>query len=207
MRYRIGTCRENADFMVYLFRTLGIPVAIDRYIYSPDCRLGHTWNVMRDTTGLFIPIELRDTGITRNKTDERLKGKVYRYCFDKQEEPAFDGDYYSRDVTTDYFSFNRVEIPCVPDGNHDGLVSVFSFDSWIPIGKYVASHGKAYVDNVEKGVILQPLAVAGNRLVESGYPFMVDEEGVKTFVPDMKRKGSVRLTRKYRDTCKYPCQI
>lgn len=197
LKYRIGTCRENADFMVYLFRTLGIPVAIDRYIYSPDCRLGHTWNVMRDTTGLFIPIELRDTGITRGRTDGRLKGKVYRYCFNRQEEPTFGGDYYSRDVTLDYFPPNSVVIPCVSDGNRDGLISVFSFENWIPIGKYVARHGKAYVDNVEKGVILQPLIVTDNRLVESGYPFMIDEDSVRTFVPNLQKKGRVRLTRKY----------
>lgn len=52
---RTGKCVDACDLNVYVMRSLGIPVAIDCYLYSPDSRTGHTWNVLRDTTGRYLP--------------------------------------------------------------------------------------------------------------------------------------------------------
>lgn len=197
LNYRIGTCRDNADFMVYLFRTLGIPIAIDTYIYSPDCRLGHIWNAMKDTTGRFIPIELRDENIKRNQNEGRSRGKVYRYCFERQKQPIFNGDYYMKDVTTDYCEPNQIEIPEIVDKHKKGLISVFSYEGWIPVGEYETHNGHCFVRNIERNVIFQPLLWGDNRIYENGYPFILQEDTVKTFIPDLKKTEHVKLTRKY----------
>ena len=85
LRHPVGACREETDFMTYLLRTVGVPVATDRYLCSPDAFLGHSWNVFRDTTGRFIPTELLRTGVSRKWTNRRRKGKVYRWEDGRQQ--------------------------------------------------------------------------------------------------------------------------
>ena len=53
--YRLGACREGCDIGIYAMRACGIPTAIDRYIHSTVYQGSHTWNVVRDTTGHFLP--------------------------------------------------------------------------------------------------------------------------------------------------------
>lgn len=89
------------------------------------------------------------------------------------DKPIFTGDYFKEDVTAEYYPANRVEIPGVADVKRDGLIGLFSSGGWIPVGAYRVKGGRAWVENVEEGVIFQPLVVEKGRLRESGYPFAV----------------------------------
>lgn len=191
----VGTCREYCDYIMYVFRTLGIPVTRDRYKYSPEIRHSHEWNAVEDTTGRFIPIEFHESGVKRDWENKRRKGKVYRSYFAKQVHPAFDGDYYLRDVTAEYFGKNVVRIPI--EKNEDGFIAVFAFESWVPVGRYEADGGYARIENIEPGTILMPMLQGERGLVENGYPFMLEEGGAKIFKPDYAKKEKVKLTRKY----------
>lgn len=194
-KYRVGTCREYCDFAVYLFRSLGIPVAIDQYKYSPEIRQAHHWNVVQDTTGKCIPIEFHDSAVKRDWENKRGKGKVYRTSFERQLEPTFDGDYYGRDVTAEYFGANSVKAPIEKD--EDGFIAVYAFEGWKPVDRYKSKGGQAYVENVEPNSIFVPVVINKMRLEVNGYPFAWDGNDTKVFVPDTARKEKVKLNRKY----------
>ena len=201
LEHAVGACREETDFMIYLLRTLGIPVANDRYIYSPDAFLGHSWSVFKDTTGRFIPTELLRTGVSREWTNSRRKGKVYReHTIPLSGTGSLFGDRLT-EVTTDYYPANRVTIPMMErkGKEKEGLVGVFSMNGWIPIGKYRWEDGKAVVENIETGgLIYQPLRMDGGTWAPGGYPFVTDGEGNATaLVPDVTQEETVTLTRKH----------
>lgn len=197
LEHCIGACREETDFLVYLYRALGIPVAVDRYIYSPDTFLGHSWNVFRDTTGNFIPTELQRTGVTRKWVNHRCKGKVYRAFSVPQAQSSIFGNRL-KDVTTEYYPANRVEIPEMKDTEEEGLIGVFSMNGWIPIGKYRQENGVVFVENIEVGQIYQPLAQTVTGWKANGYPFMPKTDGtVHSLVPDRGGCENIQLTRKH----------
>ena len=201
LQHAVGACREETDFMIYLLRTLGIPVASDRYIYSPDAFLGHSWSVFKDTTGSFIPTELLRTGVSREWNNRRRKGKVYREQTIPQKNCGSLFGYKLTDVTTDYYPTNRVVIPTLQrkGKEKEGLVGVFSMNGWVPVGKYAWQNNQAVIENIEVGgLIYQPLRMNGNRWIPSGYPFLTDEEGRATsLIPDTIHTETVTLTRKH----------
>ena len=76
LEHPIGVCRESCDFSVYLLRALGIPAVTDTYIASPHTSGAHSWNAVRDTTGLVVPFWLSESKVGRGESDGRPKGKV-----------------------------------------------------------------------------------------------------------------------------------
>ncbi len=52
---RIGKCQDACDFMIYVMRAIGVPVAYDFYTFNAETRKGHVWNVVRDVTGVCLP--------------------------------------------------------------------------------------------------------------------------------------------------------
>lgn len=197
---RAGGCREYTDFMVYMYRALGIPVVKDQFLCAPDFRHSHTWNALMDTTGHFIPVEFmeaRDTSdIRRHWQNRRNKGKVYRQHSLRLESPDFPGNNYLEDVTDEYYPANRVEVPGV-EGRGDGVLAVFASEGWRTVGTYRKRWGKAVVENVQEEMIFQPLAVRDGKLRESGWPFFVRDGQTEVLKPDTARRVRVRLVRKY----------
>ena len=196
---RTGGCREFTDLVVYVFRSLGIPVVKDMFLCAPDVRHSHTWNALMDTTGHFIPVEPMEpvgaSGLRRLWRNRRNKGKVYRLYNVRLERPDFAGNHYRADVTAEYYPANRVEVPGVE--GRGGLLAVFASEGWRPVGAYRKRWGRAVVENVQEEMIFQPLAVRDGRLCESGHPFFVHNGRAVVLTPDTARRVRVRLTRKY----------
>ena len=193
----MGTCREYADFIIYLFRSAGIPIASDHLKFSPGVNLSHSWVSVQDTTGRFVPIEFETSEARRDWKNLRSKGKVYRSCFSRLEKPIFNGNRYERDVTADYFGENRMLVPVRE--KREGFIAVHSFSvGWVPIGSYRMEGGCASVENVEPGVILMSVVPDENgKLRENGFAFRWEGDKVSVFKPDMVRRERVRLFRKY----------
>lgn len=72
---RVGSCEASCDFTVYVLRALGIPAATDIYHYGPGKGAGHVWNVLRDTTGGYVPFWFIQTKVERGGSDKREKGR------------------------------------------------------------------------------------------------------------------------------------
>lgn len=203
---RVGSCEASCDFTVYVLRALGIPAATDIYHYGPGKGAGHVWNVLRDTTGGYVPFWFIQTKVERGGNDKREKGKVYRQCFGAQQEkisgirrdqsvPFPLKDPYLKDVTDDYFPANQVEIEIDSQVNKKYIcLGVFTLEGCMPIDITLQKGNKATFTNVEPGILFQPLYFNGLKWVAAGYPFLVDEKGeVKYHKPDFSKKESVEL--------------
>ena len=205
----VGICREASDFMVYVMRSLGLPVAIDMYLQSPVNRADHYWNVLQDTTGVNIPFGLVDVKVKRGGSDGRRKGKVYRFCYGMQKEelkgafsgkeiPGFLKDPYRKDVTHEYFGENIAEIEV--DSRLCGeyvYPGVFRKKGWLPVDVSEYRNGKAIVRNIEPKVIFIPLSNKDGCAKPVGYPFQMLASGIRSFRPDENRTERVTLRRKY----------
>lgn len=198
---RVGSCEASCDFTVYVLRALGIPAATDIYHYGPGKGAGHVWNVLRDTTGGYVPFWFIQTKVERGGNDKREKGKVYRQCFGAQQEkisgirrdqsvPFPLKDPYLKDVTDDYFPANQVEIEIDSQVNKKYIcLGVFTLEGCMPIDITSQKGNKATFTNVEPGILFQPLYFNGMKWVAAGYPFLVDEKGeVKYHKPDFSKK-------------------
>ena len=197
---RAGGCREYTDLMVYVCRSLGIPVAKDQFLCAPDFRGAHTWNAVMDTTGMFVPVELmrpRDTTDIRRWVNHRNKGKVYRLYNMRLDKPDFTGNYYRADVTDEYYPANRIELQGVEKTEDRGVLAVFASEGWRAVGYYRMERGRAVVENVQEEMIFQTLGWKDGQWRENGWSFFVENGQPVELKPDTTHRVRVRLTRKY----------
>lgn len=213
--HRIGYCREVCDLTLYAMRACGIPVATDYFVYAPDYQHYHSWNTLRDTTGLYIQFNFNEFEATRNekKTDGRKKGKVYRYCFGKQQErfssleknseiPFLFKNQYVKDVTANYFGENIVTVPLQSKKEKYVYLGIFSPNNWIPIDMAIREGNQVTFHNLESGIIYIPLYSDGNKQIPAGYPFIYKNGKAELLKPDtnnmknaiLKRKMSIKPT-------------
>lgn len=190
LHHRTGSCRERNDFLTYVMRSLGIPITIDKYYYSPSNQSSHTWNAVRDSIGRLIPV----WDIYRlEKSDGRKKGKVYRLHFTRQSEKES-----WTDVTYEYFGHNEYRVD-IADGIEEKVIylGMFMPSGYMPVDVARREGNKAIVKDIEPEVIFQPLYMKEGMQMFAGYPFRVVENEVRYFVPDTLHRESGRLLRKY----------
>ena len=206
----IGYCRESCDLMLYAMRACGIPVATEFFRYSPDYQHYHSWNTVRDTTGRFIAFDSERLEPTRDAcvTDGRKKGKVYRYCFGEQENPAlsrsdrgneripaFFRNPYIKDVTTNYFGENEVTVPIQAQDKYIYL-GVFNPRGAVLIDRAVSDGDQVTFRNLEPNIIYQTLLFDGKRQYPAGYPFIYRNGKAELLEPDRMNREKAVLTRK-----------
>lgn len=208
--HRIGYCREVSDLTLYAMRACGIPVATDFIVYSPDYQNSHEWNVVRDTTGCFIPFgfEWSRPERTGQRDDGRKKGKVYRYSYAFQTERlawaeqtgAIVGDMdgcYWMNATPNYFGRNSVEILVGTDVEGPIWLAVFSPDGWRVIDTGVLKNGRILFRNMEPNVIYMPVCKKNGVFCAVSHAFvMKDGNQCERLVPDTRRIERIVLKRK-----------
>lgn len=207
MKNRAGYCRESCDISLYVMRAVGIPVATDQMVYSPEYQGGHSWNVVRDTTGRFIPFLYTDYEASRDmKDDGRKKGKITRNCFGLQKDrlliskaiPVTFRNPFSKDVTDNYFGKNKIVVS-LDEYNKNKVVflGVFHKGSWKPLDFAITSNGQAIFKNMEPNLIYQPFVEKDGIQQPIGYPFLFMKEGVQYFTPDTTTLQNIIIKRKY----------
>lgn len=206
--YRLGACREGCDIGIYAMRACGIPIAIDRYIHSTVYQGSHTWNVVRDTTGHFLPFWYTVFEASRDmKDDGRRKGKVYRSFFGIQNHytaneiqnkaiPTLFRDPFIKDVSANYFGENNVQIP-IQNECDLAMLGVFSPKGWIAIDKTIVEKGVATFHNLETNIVFQPLVLQKGHIHPEGFPFVYDGKKMYYFIPDTTQWDTVPITRKF----------
>ena len=210
----VGYCREDCDRTVYAMRSLGVPVAIDRMLVSPENGGSHSWVVVWDnidhTTRMF---DNKAYLPTRDSVhyDQRRKGKVYRSTFapdferiaryrDAADAPAILLNARLSDVTAEYFGHNNAEVAIWPEtlvsGQNAVYLGVFAGDRFLPVDIATLKGDRAVFTDIEPDLIYMP--VTGNGL-PCGYPFMLrsDNGAVHSFIPDENGREPVTLTRKF----------
>ena len=188
---QIGDCVNAADLGCYMLRSVGIPTAIDSYLWSPVAHIAHVWNAVLDTTGCTIPFNFL---MRKIKRDDRLGdklGKVYRHTYALQKErlgAVLQAEKFGKmalanicmkDVSSSYFPSNKITVDCdlIKDKNEDHSVWVAVFDKhgWFAIGEGSYKDGQATFRDIEEGLIYMTLYAKGGRVREAGFPFKIDK--------------------------------
>ncbi len=207
----IGYCREDCDRTLYAMRSMGVPVAVDRILVSPDNGTSHMWTVVWDNEDCRMRMFDNEKYFpTRDSVhyDRRRKGKVYRSTFAPSMErlaryrnaknpPPMLLNPWLKDVTAEYFGHNRAEVEVWQDaiGRDDVYLGVFADRRFKPVDIAVVKGGKAVFTDIEPNLIYAPVTAAGK---VCGYPFMLRSDGqVHNFLPDESCRESMTLTRKY----------
>ena len=177
-------CVDACDFGLYVYRALGIPIATDMYVYSSETRKGHTWNVVKDTTGRYVGFWFTERDAIRDSvySDLRKSRKVSRQCFGSQRErlqniwedkriPSFFKDLYRKDVSADYYQ-DTLRMPVVEkDYDKYAFLGVFNPHGWIGIDMAEIKDGEAVFSHVESKVIYVPMSYDGSKYSVTDYPF------------------------------------
>lgn len=190
----IGKCQDECDYLLYVFRSMGIPAAKDYYSYCPDTGMGHEWCVVWEGNGQYATVDFPEKKIKRNDTrfDGRKVGKIFRDCFGIQS----DGNLY-KDVTSNYFKNNMiVSLPGVKKKNI--YLGTFGPTKWHILGCAQLANDKVCFSGVEPAFIY-PLLVStkSGKMEELGYPLYFDGRKSYYYKPDMKNREQVFITRKY----------
>lgn len=206
---RVGYCRENCDIVLYTLRSVGIPVATDCYVVSPSYSSRHFWSAVIDTTGQAVSFNYIEKEMNRGEHDGRKKGKIYRQYYGRQPEkykgiyedeqvsPLF-RDAFLKDVTHEYFPANSIEIAVENAGDEAyAYLSVFSERTFRPIEIAKVKGSKAVFQNMENGIVYQPVYADGSTAFPAGYPFLLQDNVPIYFRPDTTQLAEAVLTRKY----------
>lgn len=209
MENRVGMCVDACDFSLYVYRALGIPIAIDMYVYSSETRKGHTWNVVKDTTGRYVGFWFSEQDALRDSaySDLRKAGKTFRQLYgnrikelkdiwEDKQVPSFFKDLYRKDSSVDYYPDTLTLITPENDYGKYAFLGVFNPHYWVGIDMAEVKDGKARFPHVESKVVYTPMSYDGERYIVTGYPFYFDGKSNTPYTPDLSRRDTVRLLRK-----------
>lgn len=201
---RVGKCKDACDFIVYVLRALGIPVACDYYAYNSETRNSHIWNVIKDSNGKWLPFAFPYTVPQRGNLyiDSRRPSVIYRQYFGKQNKDK--GLYipqnliheHSKKVSDNYFSTTlRIETKKYDIGDC-ALLGLFNNHGWIPIDYAMNKNGIAIFKNIGPNQIYILMDYSNGQSIAKGYPFYFDGNNIQEFIPTEERI-SAKITRKF----------
>ena len=210
---QIGDCTNIADFGCYMLRSLGIPVGIDTYLWSPVSHVSHAWNVVLDTTGHTIPFNFEVRKLKRGERFGYRYGKVYRHTYALQKdrfEAVLQNKKFGmalanvclKDVSSSYFPSNEVIVDCelIADRKkgHSVWMATFNRRGWFPIGEGSYKEGKATFRDIEEGLIYMTLYEQDGKLKEAGFPFKIDKaSGCLVYYRPSAESCRMNVTRKW----------
>jgi len=185
--YKKGPCEDISDLIGFVFRSQGIPVALDEVAYWGTASGRHYFNTIFNDKMIPYPIYDISTKTFSNTPFEREPSKVIRRTFSKQKNviaslipanqiPA--GFLRSRnfiDVTAAYWKTNGVKASIIKrrsDQPKYAFLSVFNDLNWKPIwwGKIVGN--SATFNSMCQGVVYLPQYYLKGKLRPAGFPIV-----------------------------------
>ena len=217
---RRGTCTNYSELACFLFRSLGIPTAIDLIPAWANRSIAHSWNAFVSDIPLEDTVTTRDFSLAANLWDsighhimnrEERISKIYRITFSAQttslayrhSDEDIHGFFQSpflKDVTKEYLKVADVDVYVDNLTDHDSFIYLATFDNrnWVPVAWADLRHGKAVFQDVGQGVVYLPCRYIKGNVQAVASPFVLDYDGQKRILtPDTLHRESMRLYRKY----------
>lgn len=215
-----GSCEHLSFYLTQSLRAIGIPAASEIIPAWANRSSGHRWNVVKDTTGLFVDIGFGPDAV--NNVQYKIS-KIYRQVYQIQPDyiekyagmrPVFNHPDW-KDITFEY------DMPlsdvCISSDRKVRIAYLCTFDNrnWVPVMRSKKEDscflfkslargdlfGKNRITEYEqegKGIVYLPMAISGFRLRAIAAPFILQEDGVLKFLePDHLQCRSVSVYRKY----------
>jgi len=212
---KMGTCYDYSILNTFIFRALGIPVAMDNVFQWANRSGGHSWNALIAINGKTLD------SADHNPLGEHIKtridhknfvSKIYRHTFAKQKNSLF--LIKGKDFIPDEF-----DTPCLKDvtelylkcANPDLKLTIqptkkqrfaylctFDNRNWTPIAWTKTDNQSALFSNMGKGIVYLPAYYTQNGISPAAQPFILNDSGeVKTLIPEYSQLQKIKLSRKY----------
>lgn len=210
-----GDCISLCDMGLLLYRSKGIPVAMDFVPGWADRAGSHAWLSVYTRRGINRAVHAFSDGNPEEEVECRRFAKVYRRTYRPNPElarrfrrgypiPARLNDIFFRDVTGEYVKCEDVMVNTRRSVlGRNVYVAVFDNQRWAAIayGKRKGL-GKAMFENLARNALYLPVVVKRNGIqVPLGDPFFIHSDGkVETISSNRHRNQSFSITMKR----KYP---
>ena len=208
---RVGYNRDWCDRFLYAMRACGIPATIDMALNSQDRNTTYQWIVIRDNkSGSFVPFAIEKMKIDDLEIPDIpwALGKVYRLTYKSQEDrmnkirdiqslPMRINNTFLKDVTSDYFGDNEVEVRVRLEPDQKVYLGVWNQGEWrIDDSGNHTTEPVATFTNIEPGVIFVPVKLENDVFVPCGHGFYYGKDSeVHILRPDTLSYETVRLNK------------
>lgn len=213
-----GTCHDYVTMGTLVFRSMGIPAAVDHVPMWGRNHEGHSWFVFLSDRGRTEPTVnslIMPAGIGFYQY-ERIP-KVWRSCYSinrrvleyrKRAKYICPFDLCAKDVTAEYGRAYNIDVPLLKNVKiRDGYAYIamaanMNRPSWKVLDFGKISGKKAHFENMGGQMLYIVLCYDGKELVPASSPFILGKDGKLTMVPSydghkVDNDGIVRLRRKY----------
>ena len=201
VEWKIGDCKEFADILTWVLRSLAIPCGCDMMLVRGDNNVPHYWNYILDNDGQswYGSIGYADTEYKAPDTYWNPKGKVWRECYALNSEiyhmlhAKTDAEFIhpsfryptKKDVTSLYanpkcrsFDISADKLYRLPDDDEPVYLCMSSSDKWIPVDivEQKCDSNIIRIKNIEGDVVFRVATALGDRLNFIAPPFLVDRQ-------------------------------
>jgi hypothetical protein len=210
---KMGSCKDYAQWAVYVMRACGLPVCMDYTPQWPFRSHGHDWNVLLDNNGKEVPFMGGESnpGYPNKPGYKMAKAfrRTYAYqrgsLFDKKGNEAIPSAFntpFTKDVSSHYFEGVDITLPINKAKDIQtrfAYLAVFDNQHWIPIHwAEIQRNGQVQFTNMGRDIVYLPVLYAGGSLIPAGYPALASVDGkVHSLIPDSTQHQRLALRRKF----------
>ena len=209
---KTGNCRDEADYTVYLCRSLGIPAAVDFTPHWGNRSLSHSWSVLVKPDGTGTPFYMGCAPCdTAHYYHPYKKPKVFRYRFSLNRQYASDLKGETdvprlfrlprfTDVTDEYYETTDVVRPVPADSAHRRIAYVCVFDNrnWVPVHYGSIRNGEVTFTSMGRNIMYMAAFYEDGEVKPFGDPFCIEADGtVRDIVRNDQSTEAMKLLRKY----------
>lgn len=222
-----GSCDHMAHYALKMFRSRGIPSALDVTPVWANRSSGHVWNAIVLPGGKSRDISYHPDGnntllyklskVYRRRFSPMRQDSLYAHLDDEPIPPFFSGG-DMQDVTAEYdMPTSDVKVEGLSDSPHGHLAWLCTFNNsqWIPVAYTTIQRNRALFRDMARGVLpgankaieyidqgpgilYLPAYYNGDRAVGAANPFLLYEDGtIRIITPDTTVLQSMILGRKY----------
>ena len=218
VRMTYGSCLDYVTMGTAVFRSLGLPAAVDQVPFWGRNSEGHSWYVFPDDRGReqatinsiimpagmqFYPYE-RIPKVWRNTYT--INREIVKYRNTAKYIHHF--ELCQQDVTDHYNLTSDIEILTSPDKRKQlkdrkyvyiAMVTNSYGPNWKVLDFGKLKRGKAFFKNMGRNMLYIVLGFDGNELVPISYPFILDKSGQIVYVDGINHneRTSMNIRRKY----------
>ena len=211
LKYQTGNCRDEASFVVYLSRSLGIPAAIDFTPHWGNRSNSHSWSVLLKPDGKATPFYMGCVpGDTAQYFHPYKKPKVFRRMFRinqtmqcdlgrEQDVPSLFKIPTFTDVTNEYYKTTDIvrNIPKTYSGRNVAYICVYDNKRWEPVYYGTIDKGKVVFKSMGRGILYSTCICKDGQMVPIENPYVLETNGKVREIKPSARRVTLRLYRKY----------
>ena len=208
-RISFGSCTDYSNMTATIFRSHGMPTAIDFTPQWAKRSLGHSWNVLIGEDGEKVSFG----GITTLMDEKQLmvetRAKIFRRIYSRNQElvdlnrsgeyvPEVFRNFFIRDVTKETIQCSDVTLK-VDAGRHKyGYLLVFNNQEWVPVAYGTIRNGKATFRDMGQNIMYLPAVYTDGKMKPMAEPFILKyDSSIKKIVAHSKERKDMVLDRKY----------